>query len=747
LVFKGLDTYATVVLNDVEILRSDNMFREYVIDVSDQLLAGDNTLEILFRSPVEAGLALVDSLGYELPQGNDRATRPTRVFTRKAAYHFGWDWGARFVTSGVWRPVLLRSWTGVRIADARIVQRSLTEQQADLTITMEILTDSADSGLVTVRSGQRWFPSVARVLELDSGQNVVSLDVTVQAPEWWWPAGLGDQPLYDVVTSVEFAGWRDELEHRIGLRNVDIVTEADTIGESLFVRVNGRPTFMKGANYVPIDHFTTRVDESRYRALFESVVAANMNMLRVWGGGIYEEDTFYELADEYGILVWQDFMFANGMYPSDSTFLASVEQEAVDNIRRLRHHPSLALWCGNNEIDEAWHNWGWPQQYSAARADSIWKGYERLFHSILPEAVAAHDTGRFYWPSSPRIGWGHDESLTEGDSHYWGVWHGGEPFEVFEEKLPRFMSEFGFQGYPDIATVRAFTLPRDRALDSRVMQVHQKGTGALERIDAYMSDWYRPPRDFESFLYLSQLLQAEGMRIGLVSHRRAKPRTMGTLYWQLNDTWPVASWSSIDYFGRWKALHYVARDMFATVVVAPRIRGDTVEFHVISDHLAPVAGRLEAAVYDFDGNRQWSLALPVGLQANSSARVLTTPLSWVLARSDPRRAVLVTEYYVDEEPVAEALLYFVRPKDLMLQEPNISVSVSEGEGRYRIVLEADVLAKNVYLSLVGGGGFVHFSDNYFDLLAGREKTVTVQLRDPGVDVASQLSVRTLFDAY
>jgi beta-mannosidase len=316
---------------------------------------------------------------------------------------------------------------------------------------------------------------------------------------------------------------------------------------------------------------------------------------------------------------------------------------------------------------------------------------------------------------------------------------------MFREKLPRFMSEFGFQGYPGIETVSTFSLPRDRGLGSRVMQAHQKGTGALARIEAYMADWYRPPKDFESFLYVSQLLQAEGMKIGLVSHRRAMPRTMGTLYWQLNDTWPVASWSGIDYFGRWKALHYFTAKAFADVIAAPLIHGDTVEFHVVSDRLVPIAGRLEATVLDFTGRERWSIALPAGVEANTSTRILSTPASWVLAGSDPSRAVLIVRFVVEEETVAEELLYFAKPKDLILPTPEIALEIESRDGGYRIALESDVLAKNVYLSLENGDG--HFSDNYFDLLPGRGKTVELRVDDENLDVQARLRVKTLADTY
>jgi len=747
LVFEGLDTYATVLLNGVTLLASDNMFRRYEVDAGDALRAGDNLLEIRFRSPLAVELPLVAAHPYALPIDNDFGNPPTRVFTRKAAYQYGWDWGARFVTSGIWRPVALRSWSGVRIADVQFVQRDLSDARAELEVRVTVVADGTGPAEVRVRGRREDLGSDREIVQLVAGENVVAVPLAIAEPQRWWPRGSGPQHLYDLVVEVEANGHVDSAKRRVGLRALEVVTEADSIGESFYLRVNGVPLFMKGANYIPVDHFTTRVDETRYRALFEAAAAANINMLRVWGGGIYENDVFYDLADEYGILIWQDFMFANGMYPGDSAFLANVEAEVVDNVRRLRNHPSLALWCGNNEIDEAWHNWGWPMRYTSEQAASIWRTYRRIFHGILPDVVAEQDSGRFYWPSSPSLGWGHPESLTRGDSHYWGIWHGGEPFETFQEKPPRFMSEFGFQGYPALETVRAFALPEDFDLRSRVMQVHQKGGGALDRIDRYMQEWYRTPKDFESFLYVSQLLQAEGIKMGLVSHRRAKPRTMGTLYWQLNDTWPVASWSSFDYYGRWKALHYFVADAFAEVIVAPLVHGDTVEWHVVSDRLLPVSGVVEAAVYTFDGSEQWSLSVPVDVGANASRRVLAVPTSQLLAGADPRGVVLVTRLRGQQEVLDEDLLYFAKPKDLLLPAPEVSVGVEDEADGYRIVLESPVLAKNVYLSLDGGDGW--FSDNYFDLVPGRIKTVTVTgVTGPtGANIRERLRVRTLIDTF
>jgi beta-mannosidase len=748
LVFEGLDTYADVLVNGSRVLRTDNMFRGWEQEVRRRLNAGQNELVVRFRSPIEMVLPvfdMMDSLGMRLPAGNDRGEKPTRVYTRKAAYHYGWDWGPRFVTSGIWRPVTLRAWSGVRISDVQIVQQSLSDERAVMRAYVEIRSDSAQPAAITVRSRDRRFNAVSVEARLPNGRATASVDFVVEDPERWWPNGIGDQQLYDIEVEVRAGDVRDRVSLRAGLRTLEVVNEPDSIGESFYVRVNGVPVFMKGANYIPLDHFTPRVDEQRYRTFFEAAVQANMNMLRVWGGGIYENDLFYDLADEYGILIWQDFMFANGMYPHFGELLDGIAQEAVENIRRLRNHPSLALWCGNNEMDEGWHNWGWQRDYASAQAERIWSTYRWIFHQMLPELVATYDSGRFYWPSSPSIGWGHPESMTHGDSHYWGVWHGREPFEVLQEKLPRFMSEFGFQGYPSLETVAAFTLPEDRDVDSPVMLAHQKHPVGPEIVREYMGRWYREPNDFASFLYLSQLVQAEGMRLAFESQRRAMPRTMGTLYWQLNDTWPVASWSSLDYFGRWKALHYAARDAFAPVLVSPVVRGDTVDVYVVSDRLEPVHADLELRLLEFDGTIRWDERVTVDAPANSSVRVFAEEMEALLGGAARSDVVLQVRLLNGAGVMAENLLYFVPPKDLDLSAPDVEVQMERGSDGPTLLLSTDRLAKHVYLSLDDGDAF--FLNNFFDLIPGHDRRVLVESEMDAAELSERLRVRTLTDTY
>jgi len=752
LVFHGLDTYAEVRLNDRTILESDNMFRRWTVEVKGDLQPGDNSLEIHFSSPLQPALEARAVLPYELPAGNDRGDPPSRVFVRKAAYHYGWDWGPRFVTSGIWRPVELLAWSGAHIADLHLTTDSITGDSALLTATVELQVSREEAerraaggevpATLTVKSPEGAFQPVRHQAVLEPGQNRFQVPIRIPDPQLWWPNGLGEPHLYTAQAILKVGRRTDTLTTRFGLRTLELVTEPDSIGESFFFRVNGVPVFMKGANIIPLDHFSPRVDEEDYQQLFQDVVGAHMNMLRVWGGGIYETDRFYDLADEHGILIWQDFMFANGMYPGDSLFLENIRAEATQQVRRLRGHPSLALWCGNNEMDEAWKNWGWGRNYDTPQdSATVRSAYEAIFHEVLPGVVAAEDPARRYWPSSPSLGWGDPESMNRGDSHYWGVWHGQEPFQVFAEKLPRFSSEFGFQAFPPMETVADFTEESDRALFDPTLLVHQKHPIGNELISSYMERDYPSPTSFEDFVYVSQLLQARGMRTAFEAHRRAKPRTMGTLYWQLNDTWPVVSWSSRDYFGRWKALHFAAREAFAPILISQVLNGDSLEVWGVSDLNRPVEGKLNLELLGFDGAVLWRTSVPTDLPANQSRLLWEGSAASILGEADSRGVVLAGEFVETDAqvPGPSSLLYFHSPKELGLGVPTIRFEVAPVEGGVRLTLEADVLAKDVYLTLEAA----RFSDNYFDLLPGRPRTVLLATDLTADEAETALRIRTL----
>ena len=744
LVFQGLDTYATVSLNGRPLLEADNMFRTWRVDAKPLLKPGANTLHVRFRSPIGEVLPRMKALGYELPAPNDQGEK-TSPHTRKAPYHYGWDWGPRFVTSGVWRPVTLEAWDETRLADLRVVQKRLDSTAAQLSAEVEIVSSGEREATVVVENLNGGGVAARRAVRLRPGVNKVAADFLIRNPAIWWPAGMGRQPLYRLRTRLLVGGRQtDERTTRTGLRTVELRQKADQWGKSFEFVVNGVPVFAKGGNWIPADSFPTRVTRERYRHLLESARDANMNMLRVWGGGIYELDDFYELCDELGLLVWQDFMFACSMYPGDEKFLENVRAEAADQVRRLRDHPSIVLWCGNNEVETAWQHWGWKQKLPA----SLWDDYLKLFHGVLPEVVAEHDPARAYWPSSPSSNLEDDpDSQKIGDIHYWAVWHASKPFEEYERQSPRFTSEYGFQSFPSIATVNAYASPADHDIQSPVMLAHQKHPRGNQLIREYMLREYPEPKDFESFLYVSQVLQAEGMRLGTEHLRRIRPRNMGALYWQVNDCWPVASWSGMDYFGRWKAMHYYARRFFADLLLSPNEEGGELKFYVVSDRTRRTPAELRVRLMDFDGRTLTERRQSVDVAPLQSRSYLSLPLKEILGGGEPGKLFLHAELLVAGKPVSTNTHFFRPYKGLSLPAAKVSAEAARAGGGFVITLTADKFARAVQLSAGGLGG--SFSDNFFDLLPGQKAQVTFR---PGRPVGTEefrrrLRVRSLTDAF
>ncbi len=516
---------------------------------------------------------------------------------------------------------------------------------------------------------------------------------------------------------------------------------------------------MKGANWIPADSFVTRMTTDRYRFLLQSAVDANMNMLRVWGGGIYEDDRFYDLADELGLLVWQDFMFACSMYPGDEAFVANVRQEAIENVRRLRNHPSLTLWAGNNENEAAWKQWGWQTKFALNKKaqDRIWADYKRMFNDVLPGVIAAEDPGRFYTRSSPSA---NDEKIPPnkrgfGDMHYWGVWHAENPYEAYADNISRFMSEYGFQSFPDLTSVARYTTrDTDWNIESPVMLSHQRHPRGNPLIRTYMDRDFRKPKDFASFLYVGQVLQGIVIKYAAESHRRAMGHNWGSLYWQLDDCWPVASWSGIDYYGRWKALHYFARRFFAPVLPSPVIDKGVVSVWGISDRRADAPARLTARLVDFSGRELARREQAIVLAANAAKPYLTFPEAEILKGADPARVVLVTELALaDAGAPAGArpprnLLYFKKTKDLQLPKPEVKLAVADaGGGGFSVSVTAKQLARNVFLTSGAVDGT--FDDNYFDVLPGETITVTFKPRAATTagQVQAALSATSIADTF
>jgi len=752
LLFDGLDTYADVFLNDRMILKADNMFREWEVDVKDILQAGSNELKILFHSPIKKGIEIYDHYPHRLETtvydlatiGQVPGEKRVGSHLRKAAYHFGWDWGPRLVTSGIWKPIHLKAWNGARIIDLNIVQNELSDVSASLTGYFEIQSEKADSASLEI--GVRQSKLNTKEIKVREGTHIYAVDFEIDKPRRWWTNGLGEAYLYQVSGSLRTDEGVQKIKHNIGLRTLELIREKDKEGTSFYFKLNGHPVFMKGANYIPGDVFLGRVSPEKYEKIILAAKESNYNMLRIWGGGIYEKDIFYELCDKYGILVWQDFMFACNMYPGHPEFLESVTREAGDNIKRLRNHPSLALWCGNNEVLSAWNGWGWKEkaaEENKAGAEAQWKAYKDIFLDVLPEAVKAYDPGRYYWASSPQSGDTIPEDLVNGDSHYWGVWWGKEPFENYHTYLARFMSEYGFQSFPELKTVKEFAEESDFDIFSDVMQSHQRSSIGNATIETYMLRDYRKPSDFESYLYLSHVLQAEGVKKAMEGHRIAMPYTMGSLYWQINDCWPVASWSSTDYYTRWKALQYYSKKAFAEVLLAPRNEDGLMKVHVVSDRLFSFKATLSLRLLNLSGESIWTEDRSIEVAANTSTLHFEIPVEELLGSHQANEVLLEAKLLEKEDVISSNHFYFTPIKEIDLPKPEITFKASNTEDGYMLELSTDVLAKNVYLTMEGEG---FFSDNYFDLLPGEKKMVhlTTELK---FGITQEIQVRTIRDTY
>ncbi|UGS20769.1 beta-mannosidase [Flavobacterium cyclinae] len=721
--FDGLDTYATVFLNGKVVLEANNMFRKWTISAKSHLKIGANHLKVVFQSAVQKGKDAAAKLSYTLPEKE-------RVFVRKAQYQFGWDWGPRFVTAGIWKKVQLKFWNSAKIEHVKYQQKVLNESVANLDFIFTIYVEK--SGKYQIKLGQKPFPFV-----LKKGQNVVKVPVMIQNPILWWCNGLGVPHQYLFQFTLEKnKKLIDQNDLKIGLRTIELIQEKDHIGKSFYFKLNGKSVFMKGANVVPPDSFLPRVSDSTYFSLVENAKKANMNMLRVWGGGVYFDDAFYEACDANGILVWQDFMFACSMYPGDEKFVQNVKQEVIDNVNRLQNHPSIAIWCGNNENDEGWHNWGWQKQFNYSKSDSsqIWNDYKKVFHEMIPQTLDSllPKEKNIYWSSSPSIGWGRKESLLQGDSHYWGVWWRKEPFEIYEKKVGRFMSEYGFQGMPNLETLKKVMKNGDLNFTSDAFKNHQKHPTGYETINEYMARDYVIPKDFEDYLYVSQLLQARGMKMAIEAHRRAKPNCKGTLYWQLNDCWPVTSWSSVDYYGNWKAFHYQVKRSFENLILSvEKHNSDIYKFFVINDGMQNYAGELKAEVRNFQGQLLWEKKSYCASEANSNVTAVLLPFV-PLKEIDTQNSYLKLAYISDDNHF-ESVFFFEKPKDLKLQKPNIKIkSIDE----LTIEISSDVLAKDVFLSSEIN---TFFEDNYFDLLPNEKRIIKLS------KAVKEIKVKSLFD--
>jgi beta-mannosidase len=602
-------------------------------------------------------------------------------------------------------------------------------------------------------------PAVTQTIQLDSGMNHISVPLRIASPKLWYPAGYGAQDRYRFSATI-MSGKSVVATASVttGLRSVELRRASDGWGKSFTFVVNGIPVFAKGANVIPFDSFPSRVTPAQHRAILEAARDAHMNMVREWGGGIYESDDFYDICDELGLMVWQEFMFGGDMVPGDLPFQQNVREEAMQQVKRLRDHPSIVLWCGNNEIEAGWQVWAdrlaFKESITPPERERVWQDYVVLFHDIIKSVVEQYAAPTPYWPSSPSADFEEPpNSQDNGDMHYWGVWHALEPIENYNLQDPRFMSEFGFQSFPGMRTIAAFAPPQQLAMDSVALLAHQKNHGGNERILTYMLREYPEPKDFPSFVYVSQVQQAEAIKVGAEHLRRNRPRTMGALFWQLNDCWPVASWSSIDYFGRWKALQYYTRRFYNDLLVSPYAHDGTVDVYIVSDRQQAFTGQLRTRLLTFDGKSLLDTTQAVQVPAQSS-RIYTsvsaaTIASWekqMAGFAGPDRTFLVFDLSIDGETVSRNQLFFDRMRNLQLPvKPAIEAHITGTAPNYTVTLRSPVLARDVYLSF--GDLDANLADNFVDLLPGEEMAIRLTASVPLEQMQRSMKIMSLTDAF
>ncbi len=787
LVCEGLDTLAEIRLNGEKIFFANNMHRTWRIPVKEYLNPGKNRIEIRFCSTLYYMNTYEYREGRRIRYATAGAIQGNHLL-RKAHSMFGWDWGPQLPDAGIFRDIYLEGHTGRRIGDVRLHQEhesgrvklhigvSFAGDAAGREGQMigAVLTDMetgqaaarAQTGVCAARGrrDRRDADDAGRIVLQDAAEWESVLDIA--DPKLWWPNGYGEQPLYRLtVTLYTPEGEIAETQVKtVGLRTLTVSRNEDVWGREFAFEVNGVRIFAMGASYIPEDAIYPRITAKRQEDLLESARRAHFNCIRVWGGGYYPSDEFYEICDRKGLIVWQDLMFACNVYDATDEFMENISREAADNVKRLRHHPALGLWCGNNELESAWVNWSDFQKESPyLKAD-----YIRMFEHVLPRVVAEHDPDTFYWPSSPSSGgcFADPDNEHDGDVHYWSVWHGQKPFTDYRKYYFRFCSEFGFQSFPSLKTVETFTRREDRNIFSRVMESHQKNDAANGKILYYLSENFRYPADFDSLLYVSQVLQGMAIQYGVEHWRRHRGRCMGALYWQLNDNWPVASWSSVDYFGRWKALHYMARRFFAPAAASLVVEQKYAKLYVENETMTKQSWTAEISLKTMD------LKVLGSVSGSGTTEGLVTDQALTLELSDlrpaeplPRAACvkppapseweeqvfLESRVVFADGTVSQSVETFLPYKYLALSQPRIQVTAEETGEAFVLRLTTDCFAPFVELDFADAD--VIFSDNYFHLTGPDAAVVRIEKSDirngafrDCEDLLGRLRVRSLADS-
>jgi beta-mannosidase len=759
LIFDGLDTDAQVTLNGTVVLRADNMFREWRVNIKPYLRSGDNTLTVLFPSSIQEASKLA---AQDQWRNRSHAPTPEKTYLRKAAYEYGWDWGPRFVTSGLWRDVRIETWDKARISNLYVRQDDIHATVAHISAQMEVTVSTPCNAKIDIGYNEAGLhQSYSQNAILHTGVNSVTVPIEIVKPDLWYPAGYGAQPLYSFVTTVSCDGRpEDTASTRAGLRSVILRRDVDLWGRSFEFVVNGIPVFAKGASVIPFDSFPSRVTAADYKRILQAARDANMNMVRQWGGGYYETEEFYDLCDELGLMVWQDFMFGNEWQPGSYAFKQNVESEVTYQVRRLRNHPSIVLWCGNNETEASWR---WPRTVEMTRSDPeiarhMWQNYLTLFSGVVAQTVERLNSETPFWSSSPSADYedasgefsmpdaknlSQSQEYITGDMHNYAV---HEP-EDYEKYFPRFMSEYGWLSFPDMQTIKIYTKPADRtSISTPVMLAHQDGKHGNADILKPIVMRYGQPKDFDSLVYLSQVMQADWIKTGAEHLRRNRPRTMGSLFWQLNDCWPVASLSSIDYYGRWKALQYYARRFYSSILISPHVENGALAVYVVSDETAATPATVRLRIMKPDGSVLSEHKQTISIPRLSSTVPLRIPMQDIEQVSSASIASVfaAADIIVEGKTVSANLVYFVPERDLKLPKPTIRAELVQEGKQFQLRMLSNMLARSVYVSFDSDD--VRLSDNYFDLLPGEERRIVVSGAETIQELQSNLKIMSEEDA-
>lgn len=746
LVCEGLDTLTDIYINGKKAGSTDNMHRTWKLDVKEFLHSGENQIRIVFRSVFK----YIEDYEYEenkeihyVPCGGMKGNQ----LIRKAHCMFGWDWGPQTIDAGIFRDIYLEAYSHPRIEDVKITQRH-GDNAVDVCTMVAVSGNSVDKCRVrvSVREDAEKVCGCNRADHKSEAEWETTLTSTIHNPKLWWPNGYGDQPLYKVQVELldENGTVLETIMKRIGLRTLTISQEKDLWGKEFAFSVNGVKIFAMGGNYIPEDCIYSRITPEIQEYLLESCKRANFNCVRVWGGGYYPSDHFYDLCDEMGLIVWQDLMFACNVYDLTEEFEENITKEITENVKRLRHHASLGLWCGNNEMESAWDHW--PEVQTESKY--LCADYIKMFEHVVPKAVKAADSETFFWQSSPSSGGCFDDPDDEnrGDCHYWDVWHGQKPFTDYQKHYFRFCSEFGFQSFPCLKTVESFTEEKDRNIFSRVMENHQKNPAANGKILYYLSENFRYPENFRKLLYVSQILQGMAMKYGVDHWRRHRGRCMGTLYWQINDNWPVASWASIDYFGRWKVLHYMAKKFYAPQAVSMCRDEDTMQVYLENESMKAQPYQVVFFVKNMECEILEKITGKGTVGVQESGQILTVDVSrW----EDKKYEIfLEAEVTLADGSVLRDVETLVPYKYLELDKPEIMVEVEEQDEAFVIHLKSSCFSPFTAIGFTDAD--VVLEDNFFHMTGAEAMSIRLEkkdirsgeIHDVG-DITQQMEILTL----